>query len=199
MTVEGPALAVLLHRLIDTPADCLPFPTTHAARVADDSTMQIRTVAMVHDTLVTLGIINTFDLGAFESRSASWSNDYRCIAMMSAWLLSDPSFGGLLSSERALIAFTEDVEMFVNAFPAPTWHDDPDHREEFCRLILRRFDLRPAGESEAQAEDRLGGISSLDRRQVMLETRQAEMRAAAVLRALQEEEARRSADKATRE
>jgi hypothetical protein len=76
---------------------------------------------------------------------------------------------------------------------------DPDRREELARLALARLGYRPAGESVAQAQDRLTSLSSVERARVMGAARAAEERARAVREALARKAAEESADKYTRE
>jgi hypothetical protein len=46
-----------------------------------------------------------------------------------------------------------------------------DRREELARLCLRALGLRPAGETAAQAEDRLATLNSVERRRVLHEVK----------------------------
>ena len=76
---------------------------------------------------------------------------------------------------------------------------DPDRREELARLCLKDLGLRPAGESLAQAQDRLNTLSSVERQRVIGAARQAEERTRAI-RAEMARKARAEADsKAMRE
>ena len=65
--------------------------------------------------------------------------------------------------------------------------------------MLGSLDLRPSGETEAQAEDRLTRISSSQRRKVLAAAREAEQRAKAVREALAAKAAQEAADKYSRE
>ena len=69
---------------------------------------------------------------------------------------------------------------------------DADRREELARLCLKSLGLRPAGESVAQAEDRLSTLDSVERSRVIREARAAEERA----RKIREEMARKAAEEA---
>jgi hypothetical protein len=69
---------------------------------------------------------------------------------------------------------------------------DPDRREELARLCLKGLGLRPAGESLAQAQDRLTTLDSAERVRVVKAAREAEERA----RLIREEMARKAAEEA---
>ena len=69
---------------------------------------------------------------------------------------------------------------------------DPDRREELARLCLKALGLRPAGETIAQAEDRLATLNSVERESVRKATAAAEQRAQAIREAM----ARKAEDEA---
>ena len=76
---------------------------------------------------------------------------------------------------------------------------DPDRREELARLALARLGFRPAGETVAQAQDRLTTLNSAERARVMKAAQVAEQRARQIREALARKAAEESADKWTRE
>jgi hypothetical protein len=76
---------------------------------------------------------------------------------------------------------------------------DPDRREELARLALARLGFRPAGETLAQAQDRLTTLNSTERARVMKASRAAEERARQIREALVRKAAEESADKFSRE
>ena len=76
---------------------------------------------------------------------------------------------------------------------------DPDRREELARVALARLGYRPAGETLAQAQDRLTTLNSAERARVMNASRAAEERARQIREALAKKAAEESADKWTRE
>ncbi len=76
---------------------------------------------------------------------------------------------------------------------------DPDRREELARVALARLGFRPAGETLAQAQDRLTTLNSAERARVMQAAQAAEQRARQIREALARKAAQESADKWTRE
>src|SRR5581483_66067 len=113
--------------------------------------------------------------------------------LVAAWLLYDPWFRSrrrfapaayeLLASGLGEVAAIVPPQAFIN---------DADRREELARLCLQALGLRPAGESESQAADRLTTLDSVERAHVIREARAAEARA----RQIREEMARKAAEEA---
>ncbi len=76
---------------------------------------------------------------------------------------------------------------------------DPDRREELSRLCLRALNLRPAGETAAQAQDRLTTLNTVERQHVIAAARAAEERARQIREAMAKQAAEEAADKWSRE
>ena len=76
---------------------------------------------------------------------------------------------------------------------------DPDRREELARVALARLGYRPAGETVAQAQDRLTTLNSAERARVMKAAQAEEQRARQIRAELVRKAAEESADKWTRE
>jgi hypothetical protein len=75
---------------------------------------------------------------------------------------------------------------------APQLVADQDRREELSRICLKYLQLLPAGETQAQADDRLTTISTSERLRVIKEAQAAEARA----REIREAMARKAAEEA---
>src|SRR5207247_7353673 len=76
---------------------------------------------------------------------------------------------------------------------------DPDRREELVRVALARLGFRPAGETLAQAQDRLTTLNSAERARVMKAAQAGDQRARQIREALARKAAQESGDKWTRE
>ena len=76
---------------------------------------------------------------------------------------------------------------------------DPERREELALLALRALGLRPAGETLAQAQDRLVTVSSAERARTVAAARRAEERARAIREAMRKKAAEEAAAKVSRE
>jgi hypothetical protein len=191
MHEEGPFLETLTRRLSECPADFLAEPRTV------EGVGQVEVAAVVFDLLRDLGgrhltkkEVNQFKISNPKSRD---ERNYLRLVLITSWMLHDvwfcsrgkfaePAFE-LLSRGLKEVAALVDSQKFVS---------DPDRREEMARLCLKGLGLRPAGESIAQAQDRLTTLDSAERVRVVKAAREAEERA----RLIREEMARKAAEEA---
>jgi hypothetical protein len=122
------------------------------------------------------------------------------IVLVICWLLDDPWFKKAGITLEPLLALLDEGarELARHTTPARLVAD-PDRREELARFALARLGYRPAGETIAQAEDRLTTLSASERARVLSASRAAEERARAIREALARKAAEESADKYTRE
>jgi hypothetical protein len=72
---------------------------------------------------------------------------------------------------------------------------DPDRREELVRFCLAQLELRPLGETQSQAADRLTTLDSAERHRVLRATAAAERRAREVREAMARKQAQESASR----
>ncbi len=187
-TTEGPDLQALTHRLSECPADFLAEPMIGSRGVVD-------VAAVVSDLVRALGgtLLTAAELARFRGTSDLMARRLQ-ITLIASWLLYDPWFRdqqrfaaqamSLLSETFGEVAALVEPDAFVT---------DPDRREEFVRLCLRALGLRPAGESEAQAADRLNTLSSVERTRVVQETRAAQERVRQVREAMRKKAAEEAA------
>lgn len=191
---SGPPLEALLRRLADCPADFLAEPRIGAAGA-------VHVPAVLSDLLVSLsgGALRPNQAATFNARDAGADRNRLRLALIAAWLLHDEAFGGRDLAPRALSFLADDVTALAPFAPAERWLQDPDRREELARRCLQALGLRPAGETAAQAEDRLTTLDSAGRQQVIAAARQAEERARQVREAMAAEAARQASLKAMRE
>lgn len=193
MTHEGPPLESLLHRLAETPEEFLAPP-----RIGTTGTVHVD--AVVADLLRSLGA--TPDRNALANLHGNHAGDVNrlAVALLLAWLFADEWFRSRSHlSQRLLAGLTEAAAELSTSTASGLYTRDPDRREEMARLALARLDLRPAGETETQAQDRLKSISAAERNRVIQAARAAEERARAIREALARKAAEESADKYTRE
>lgn len=196
MTEQGPPLERLTRRLAECPPDFLEPP-----KLAHQD--GVRTDAVVNDLLRDLGAheIPAAWLQPFEPRSDDPSEAARLGAVLVAcWLLHDDWF-------RAAERFAEASQQFLAEALTPTarlvrpeqFVTRIEEREELVRLCLAALGLRPAGETEAQAEDRLATVSSVQRAWVVRAARSAHERSRSVREAMLRRAALESAPKYNRE
>lgn len=190
MTEEGPLLESLTRRLAECPADFLGAPRDRSDKG------EVHVAAVVFDLLRELGgtPLTPPELAAFEFKRGDARTERRLrVVLIAAWLLYDSWFRSrnrfAIQACTLLATGLSDAAAVV---PPPSFVSDPDRREELARLCLKALGLRPAGETEAQAEDRLATLDSVERARVVRETRAAEERA----RQIREEMARKAAEEA---
>jgi hypothetical protein len=179
MEHEGPILETLLRRLAECPAEFLAQPRIGSAGTVD-------TAAVVSDLLHDLGgpPLSEVEAALFRTDERAQRNRLRAV-LVACWLLHDPWFcaeGRFAAGARQFLA--KEVGELAKLVQAPQLISDPDRREELARLCLRTLGLRPAGETAAQAEDRLTTLNSLERQRVIREAQAAEERARQVREAM---------------
>jgi hypothetical protein len=193
MTDEGPPLEILLRRLAETPPDFLADPVSERGGV-------VHVPAVVADVLRMHGA-TAVDPGLAElgRGSAPEDDNRRRLALIVAWLVAEDWFVGRRDPAAALAAMVSVSKELAGLMPASAVVADADRREEVARLALSALSLRPAGESEAFARDRLTTLSTAERVRVLAASRAAEERARAIREALAKKAAAEAADKWTRE
>ena len=194
MDREGPILEALTRRVAETPEEFLAEP-----RVGNIG--QVHTAAVVGDLLRLLGHeVQARDLTPFSGGDRRGDRNRLGVTLVLAWLLADEWFVARRPDAAALLTLlgTTAGEL-AEQVPATKLVSDPDRREELARVALARLGLRPAGETIAQAQDRLTTLSSAERQRVMRAARAAEERARAIREALVRKAAQESADKYTRD
>jgi uncharacterized membrane protein len=188
MNGEGPLLQALVHRLSECPPDFLEEPRIDGRGVIDAG-------AVISDLVRALGgpPLTEQQLARLRSGGGERANRIR-VALVAAWLLHDSWFrarSGLAPAALSLLLQgLDEVAVLVDA---PHFVTDADRREELVRLVLSALHLRPAGESEAQAADRLNTLNSVERHRVLRDTRQAQQRAREIREAMQKKAAEEAA------
>lgn len=192
MSREGPPLEFLLRRLGETPPEFMQEP-----RIGGRG--QVVVSALVNDCAAHFGTPARADrLARFETDDPRLRLKLQLV-MVLVWLLRHPIFKTFDLSSSDVQAVLESVPAALGAPNAAIYTEDPERREELARTVLAQFKLRPEGESEKQAADRLMAISAAERKRLLRASRDAERRAREVREALARKAARESADKWTRE
>lgn len=187
---------MLTRRLGETPTDFLAPPAVGPG----DAGPQV--AAVVSDLLVRLGHPPLRSPEAAPLRPGSPDPALRNrlgTVLVAAWALADPWFVAKPPGRvAALSVFTTLLDLDTAASAAAVV-GDVERREELARRILAALGLVPAGETAAQAADRLATLDSVERARVLAATAEAERRAAAVRQAMHEKAAAEAAAKASRE
>lgn len=186
-TTEGPEITILHHRLADFPTEWL------------DGDLPECFVAVIHDAVFSRCTdLKASDLEPFRQPVNQY--DWYRLSLLIACFIADDSFAGHDFPAASLIGLlTQTARELAEAGPGAIYTSDVDRREEFIRVVLNTIGLRPAGESENQAEDRLQASSSVERRRVLQAARKAEERSRELREALAKKKAQEAADKMMRE
>jgi hypothetical protein len=194
MKTEGPSLETLTHRITETPEDFLAEPKIgHSG--------QVPVQAVVSDLLAQLGVgADASKLSVFAGNNAKNDRNRLAVTLLLCWLLADEWFVNFKPDGARILSLLEETASQLAAQVASkSYLNDADRREELVRTVLARLDCRPAGETAAQAQDRLTSLSSVERERVLKASREAEERSRAIRAALAKKAADESADKWTRE
>jgi hypothetical protein len=194
MQQEGPILESLTRRLTETPEEFLAEP-----RIGKNGTVEVP--AVVGDLLRLLnGSAHPDELARFIGKNVREDRNRLGISLLLCWLLSDDWFRESKLANLAMLELLEkEPRELSQQSTARKFVTDPDRREELARLALARLGYRPAGETLAQAQDRLTTLNSAEHARVMKASRAAEERARQIRAALVKKAAEESADKFTRE
>jgi hypothetical protein len=187
---SGPPLERVMRRLAETPDDFLAEP-----RIGPIG--ELVTAALVGDLFHALGHApTTHDVIPIDLRDRNRLQ----LTAVAVWLLADDWVVAAAPDRTTLAAcLGERIPDLAASGRADRFIGDVERREEFARTLIAALGLVPAGESEAQALDRLSAVSVVERRRLLRASQEAEERARAVREALIRKAAEESADKYTRE
>lgn len=198
MTLEGPPLALLTQHLAELPVDFMAEP----ARTDNGGVTEgVHVDAVVYDVLERLHYtpLQPEALEPFRSQQATERNRLR-LTLLCAWLLTcDALEPHARPPAKPLLFLTEGLGELASYVDATKFVTEPERREELCRRLLKGLDRRPAGESQAQAEDRMAAVDSEARARVLMEAQKADARAAKIRKELQAKAAQEAAAKISRE
>jgi hypothetical protein len=193
MEREGPSLEALTRRLIETPAEFLAEPRIGKRGVVD-------VAAVVWDLLRDFGGDPPADAELQRYRptgakAAEHRNRLRLV-LIASWVLHDVWFRG--KKELAPVAsqlLDQTIGQLEEYLDVDRLLNDPDRREELVRRSLAGLGLRPAGETLAQASDRLQTLDSAERERVLRESAAAERRAQQIREAMAKAAAQETANR----
>jgi len=194
MENPGPDLTLLMRRLAETPADFFEEPRIR-------NTGRLAVGALVNDVLLQFGRrASEKELSPFLGEGVDRDRNRLQLVALGTWLLAHEEFKQSgVNADTVLAVLNDSIGELAASTRADKCVNDAERREEFARFILARLQLRPAGETKAQASDRLAALSSTERKRLLQESREAERRAREIREALARKAAQESADKWTRE
>lgn len=194
MKNEGPKLERLTHRLAECPAEMLEEPRFGSRGV-------VHVDAVVNDLVMDLGGAppDAKRLEKLTRGDSYYRNIYRLV-LIACWVLHDECFTGRKGhAARAADFLIDGLDETAALVDAELFVTDPERREELVRLCLESLELRPGGETENQARDRLDNLSSVVRARVINATREKQERARRLRQQMAEQRAREAAAKYNRE
>ena len=190
---EGPPAQSLADRLARCPEDFLGPPRAGGAGVVD-------VAAVVSDLLTALGgdPLGPREAHRYRPPEAPAGVQNRLqVVLVACWLLHDEAIRSRPGLAPAAAGFLDaGVAGLAGLVPARAFVADPDRRQELARRALDALGLRPAGESEAQAADRLQSLDSVQRARVLAGTRAAALRAEEIREAMRAKAAAEAAARA---
>ncbi|HEX3625891.1 MAG TPA: hypothetical protein VH280_10750 [Verrucomicrobiae bacterium] len=194
MEQEGPILESLTRRLAETPEEFLFEPRIGVSG-------HVHVAAVAGDLAKALNVpLKAGELVRFAGNDARQDRNRLAITLLFCWILFDEWFRQANCGHDAVLKLLDsESKELASQIAARKFVTDPDRREEMARVTLARLGFRPAGESLAQAQDRLTTLNSTERARVMRAARVAEERARQIREALKKKAAEESADKWTRE
>lgn len=193
MENEGPPLESLLRRLEDMPPEFLENPA-----ITDEERLHVG--ALISDLFRKIGILlSTEKLQRYDTVESPEEGNLSKLRSLACWFLQDDYLIKLITEDSLFKIIDETIPSLANEYRASRYIEDAERREEFTRRILSDFNLRPAGETLHQAEDRLQSLDSVERKRIIAASRESEKRAREIRETLAKEAARRAADKYTRD
>ncbi len=190
MKQAGPDLTSMIHHLQSCPHEFLMAPKT--ARKSG-----IHTGALCHDLMWSLQEESyvTREIAPFSLPKAKKKTPFLKTIQVCCWLFSFPWFRGkddLLYPIRQFL--TSGLQEIAAHVSADLLLEDRERSEELCRMALFACDLVPAGETTAQAMERLETVSTMKRKELLQATAKAHKRAMEIKRAMAEKAAREAAN-----
>ncbi|MEO5343866.1 MAG: hypothetical protein H7842_11100 [Gammaproteobacteria bacterium SHHR-1] len=199
----APLLHALTRHLAETPAPFLAEP-----RLGRHG--QLYLPALVSDLLLLLGgaPLSVEQAAAFSPKDKTQRNQARLLAICCWLLYAEELRAALAQQPERLTLLTERLRLgpgelaeLAGLIDAERFISEAERREELARRVLAWLQLRPAGESEHQAADRLSALDSIERERVLSQARARKEAAKArqLKKQMAEQQAREAAAKANRE
>lgn len=197
MKRDGPSLEAMMDRVASVHTDILK---KQSKLPGEPDCIYI--AAIINDLLVDSGDSPLQPEEAVKADRFGTVKNLQQLAGILCHIFHDPWFmqnkvepglirGLIFSKKLAALGDTADnAEQFVT---------DPDRREELCRIALDAAGFFPAGENEKKSIERLVSLDSIERKNILDKTRDAQKRAREIRDAMLRKEAEEAASKMSRE
>lgn len=191
MRSEGPLLETLVHRLAECPPEF--WETCAISHNGPEGLYQLRAIVCDHFR----SMRPDFEAASFVEKLTAQTPHHGGLLAVVAWLLHDPWFTSRVELVAAMqkLFCSKRLEQLAEMLGPEQFVQDPDRREELARVCLAELKLRPAGESEAQAADRMATLDSVERQRILKKTLAAEKRAREIREAMAQARAQESASR----
>lgn len=197
---NGPDLFYLLQRLQNCPNEFLLSPIL--LNPPKNYKGEIQTASVVNDLLLELGLIEDPKIiyNALQLKHSAENANYLQLLLITSYLIGDiwfiqPKKYGLKTKEL----FLNKLKPLALLIEAKQFVLDSERREELIRFCLKELNLKPNGESDTHASDRLTTINSIERQRLIEESKAAQKRAQELREAIARQEAEEAASKWNRE
>jgi hypothetical protein len=200
MKNPGPLLEALIDRLIAIPEE---FPGGRAKSA--DSGEKTNLPALINDLLIDNGGTPLSDDEIslyFTDKKKSENNLHHDLVSILCYIFEDEFFTEKQSEAELIKSFLLSpglIELSKTVKSADEFINDPERREEICRMALNALNYFPLGETEKNAEDRLLTLDSVERKKILAKTSEARERAKQLREAMMRKEAEEAASKMSRE
>lgn len=197
---NGPDLYSLLLRLQNCPAEFLKEPILQAPPKTYKGNILVS--AIVNDLLLDMGFEtnpkNLFD--SFKLKYSEANLNYLQVVLVASYLYHDDWFiQDDRYAEKIKNVLTNKLREISSIVNAKDFVMDSERREELIRFCLKEINLKPKGESDNHAIDRLTTLNSIERQRVIEESKAAQKRAQEIREAIARKEAEEAASKWNRE
>lgn len=204
--IDGPDLFYLMQKIQNIPKEfsldpvLLNSPKSYKGKVHVD--------AVLSDLFCELGAGNV-NFGLVDIYRIDYSDankNYLLCVLLACHVYYDPWFFTHSKNNGSAGVIKSIKEFLDKTLPALAKHVqssqfiyDIERREEFVRVCLNALNLRPKGESDSVAKDRLNTVDTIERLKVIEQSRQAQKRAQELREAIARREAEEAASKWGRE
>lgn len=192
MRVVGPDIREMTRHLANCPRSFLEEPTQPSGFGG------VHVDAVISDLLVMLGgaRLTAEQAQRFRYKNRSTVREERNrlrVSLLAAWIFCHRDLRDAAQADRVKDWLLDGTGKLSEIVVADDLVVDSERREELVRLCMSAIDLRPLGESQTEAENRLAALSSVERERVIAESRAAQERARLVREKLAEQERARKA------
>lgn len=197
---NGPDLFYLLQRLQNCPEEFFRLPVLLSS--PKNYAGEIYVGAIVNDLLFDLGVSEDPRkiYESFQMKHSTQNQNYLQLVIITSYLLEAPWFTSAKKfGNQAKELLGVKLKNLAGVVEAKEFVLDSERREELVRFCLKELNLKPKGETDNHALDRLTTVNSIERQRLIEESKAAQKRAQELREAIARQEAEEAASKWNRE